>query len=75
MSVSICAKLPVDMVFAALTGGCLTFGKVLSITPKFFSTLQLMMYRDRDASYDDTIEMVYVRNSHNRLQTKIYILG
>ncbi len=36
-----CVKLLAVVVFAALIGVCLTFGKVLSITPKFFSTLQL----------------------------------
>ena len=40
-SVSMCVNLLSVVVFAALTGSCLTFGKVLSITPKFFSTLQL----------------------------------
>ena len=32
-----------------------------------------IMYRDRDASSDDTIETVYVRNSRNRLQTELFI--
>ena len=40
-SVSMCVKLFSVVVFAALIGACLTFGKVLSITPRFFSTLQL----------------------------------
>ena len=37
------------------------------------SGLRGLIYRDRDASSDDTIETVYVRNSRNRLQTKLYI--
>ena len=32
-----------------------------------------MIYRDGDASSDDTIETVYVRNSRNHLQTKLFI--
>ena len=33
----------------------------------------LMICRDRDVSPDDTIETVYVRNSRNRLQAKLFI--
>ena len=32
-----------------------------------------MICCDRDASPDDTIETVYVRNSRNRLQTKLFL--
>ena len=32
-----------------------------------------MICRDRDVSSDDTIETVYVRNSGNRLQTKLIL--
>ena len=30
-------------------------------------------FLDRDASSDDTIEMVYIRNSRNHLQTELFI--
>ena len=32
-----------------------------------------VIYRDRDASSDDTIETIYVRNSRNLLQTELFI--
>ena len=32
-----------------------------------------MICRDRNASPDDMIEMVYTRNSRNRLQAKLFI--